>query len=67
MTLIIITLGLLFGFSLQISKVNSFNTISGMAILKDYTVAKTIATYFNQCDPFIDEVIQTGIEIKYNN
>lgn len=44
MTLLIITLGLLFGFSLQISKVNSFNTISGMAILKDFTVAKTIAT-----------------------
>lgn len=44
MTLTIIILGLLFGFSLQISKVNTFNTISGMAILKDFTVAKTIAT-----------------------
>jgi uncharacterized membrane protein YedE/YeeE len=44
MTLLIITLGILFGLSLQISKVNTFNTISGMAILKDFTVAKTIAT-----------------------
>ncbi len=44
MTPVIITLGLLFGFSLQISKVNTYNTISGMAVLQDLTVAKTIAT-----------------------
>ena len=44
MTTIIILLGFLFGLFLQYSKVNTYNTISGMAILEDFTVAKTIAT-----------------------
>jgi hypothetical protein len=44
MTLLIILLGFAFGLALQYSKVNTYNTISGMAILEDYTVAKTIAT-----------------------
>jgi len=44
MTIVIILLGFSFGLSLQYSKVNTYNTISGMAILEDYTVAKTIAT-----------------------
>jgi uncharacterized membrane protein YedE/YeeE len=44
MTVMIILLGFAFGFALQYSKVNTYNTISGMAILEDYTVAKTIAT-----------------------
>jgi uncharacterized protein len=44
MTIIIILLGFAFGFFLQYSKVNTFNTISKMAILEDLTVVKTIAT-----------------------
>jgi uncharacterized membrane protein YedE/YeeE len=44
MTIVIILLGFAFGFFLQYSKVNTFNTISGMSILEDLTVAKTIAT-----------------------
>ncbi len=44
MAFIIILLGFAFGFFLQYSKVNTYNTISGMAVLKDFTVAKTIAT-----------------------
>lgn len=44
MTATIILLGFVFGIALQYSKVNTYNTISGMAILEDYTVAKTIAT-----------------------
>lgn len=36
-------LGFLFGAILQIARLNRFNTISGMAILKDYAVAKAIA------------------------
>jgi uncharacterized protein len=44
MTLLIILFGFAFGLALQYSKVNTYNTISGMAILEDYTVAKTIAT-----------------------
>lgn len=44
MTIIIILLGFAFGLSLQYSKVNTFNTISGMAILEDFAVAKTIAS-----------------------
>ncbi|MEI8074155.1 MAG: YeeE/YedE thiosulfate transporter family protein [Bacteroidota bacterium] len=44
MTIVIILLGFAFGLSLQYSKVNTYNTISGMAILEDLTVAKTIAT-----------------------
>ena len=44
MTIIIILLGFAFGLFLQYSKVNTYNTISGMAILEDFTVAKTIAS-----------------------
>ncbi|MBT3242592.1 MAG: YeeE/YedE family protein [Bacteroidetes bacterium] len=36
-------LGFLFGAILQYSRLNRFNTISGMAMLTDYTVAKAIA------------------------
>ncbi len=36
-------LGFIFGAILQYARLNKFNTISGMAILKDYTVAKAIA------------------------
>ena len=43
MTLLIISLGFLFGLFLQYAKVNTYNSISGMAVLKDFTVAKTIA------------------------
>ena len=44
MTIVIILLGFAFGLFLQYSKVNTYNTISGMSILEDLTVAKTIAT-----------------------
>lgn len=43
MTLLIILLGFLFGTILQSAKLNKYNTISGMARLEDYTVAKAIA------------------------
>ncbi|HQS56718.1 MAG TPA: YeeE/YedE thiosulfate transporter family protein, partial [Sediminibacterium sp.] len=41
--MLIIALGIAFGLLLQYAKVNSYNTISGMAILEDFTVAKTIS------------------------
>jgi hypothetical protein len=44
MTWIIISFGFLFGAALQFANLNKFNTISGMAILEDFAVAKTIAT-----------------------
>lgn len=44
MTVLIIFLGFLFGLFLQYAKVNTYNSISGMAVLKDFAVAKTIAT-----------------------
>jgi uncharacterized protein len=44
MTYIIISLGFLFGLALQYGNLNKYNTISGMAVLEDFTVAKTIAT-----------------------
>jgi uncharacterized membrane protein YedE/YeeE len=37
-------MGFSIGAILQYANLNKYNTISGMAILKDYTVAKTIAT-----------------------
>jgi uncharacterized protein len=44
MTYVIIALGFLFGLAIQYANLNKYNTISGMAVLKDFTVAKTIAT-----------------------
>ncbi len=44
MNWIIFIIGFSFGAILQYANLNKYNTISGMAILKDYTVAKTIAT-----------------------
>jgi len=44
MNLTIIILGFLFGAALQYANLNKYNTISGMAVLEDFTVAKTIAT-----------------------
>ena len=44
MTVLIISLGFLFGLFLQYAKVNTYNSISGMAVLNDFTVAKTIAS-----------------------
>ena len=35
--------GFLFGFAMQYANLNRFNTISGMATLEDYTMAKTMA------------------------
>lgn len=43
MTLLILLFGFLFGAILQSAKLNKYNTISGMARLEDYTVAKAIA------------------------
>jgi len=42
-TLLILLAGFLFGTILQRAKLNKYNTISGMATLEDYTVAKAIA------------------------
>lgn len=42
MTILILLAGFLFGASLQSAKLNKYNTISGMARLEDYTVAKAI-------------------------
>lgn len=44
MTWIILAMGFLFGAVLQHARLNRYNTISGMALLEDFTVAKTIAT-----------------------
>lgn len=42
MTILILIFGFLFGAILQSAKLNKYNTISGMARLEDYTVAKAI-------------------------
>lgn len=42
MELIIFTFGFLFGLILQYANLNKYNTISGVAILKDFTVPKAI-------------------------
>ena len=42
MTFLILILGFLFGALLQSAKLNKYNTISGMARLEDYAVAKAI-------------------------
>jgi uncharacterized protein len=44
MNWIILLLGIVFGSLLQYARLNRFNTISGMAVLEDFAVAKTIAT-----------------------
>src|SRR5512133_1021453 len=44
MTVMTLILGFLFGDILQYSRLNRYNTISGMAMLKDFTMAKAIAT-----------------------
>jgi uncharacterized membrane protein YedE/YeeE len=43
MTYLILLFGFLFGAILQSAKLNKYNTISGMARLEDFTVAKAIA------------------------
>ena len=43
MTYLILLFGFLFGAILQSARLNKYNTISGMARLEDYTVAKAIA------------------------
>jgi len=43
MTFLILIFGFLFGALLQSAKLNKYNTISGMARLEDFTVAKAIA------------------------
>ncbi len=42
MTILILLVGFIFGAILQSAKLNKYNTISGMARLEDYTVAKAI-------------------------
>ena len=42
MEILIFIFGFLFGFLIQYSNLNKFDTISGVAILKDFTVPKTI-------------------------
>lgn len=43
MTILILVFGFLFGALLQSARLNKYNTISGMARLEDFTVAKAIA------------------------
>jgi len=43
MVIYILIFGMLFGAILQYAKLNKFDTISGLAILDDFTVAKTMA------------------------
>jgi uncharacterized protein len=43
MNWIIFVLGISFGLLLQYARLNRFNTISGLAVLENFTVAKTIA------------------------
>lgn len=43
MDLSILIFGFLFGFAMQYAQLNKFNTISGMATLEDFTMAKTMA------------------------
>jgi len=43
MTILILVFGFIFGILLQSAKLNKYNTISGMARLEDFTVAKAIA------------------------
>ncbi|MCK5458051.1 MAG: transporter, partial [Melioribacteraceae bacterium] len=43
MTLVTLIFGFLFGVILQYAKLNKYNTMSGMAVLTDYTMAKAIA------------------------
>lgn len=43
MNMLILILGFLFGTALQYSRLNRYNTISGMATLENYAVAKAIA------------------------
>ncbi len=42
MTILILVFGFLFGAILQSARLNKYNTISGMARLEDYTIAKAI-------------------------
>jgi len=42
MDYIILFFGFLFGFAMQYARLNRFDTISGMATLEDYTMAKTM-------------------------
>lgn len=44
MNWLIFFFGLLFGFILQYARLNKYNTISGLAMFKDFTVAKAIMT-----------------------
>lgn len=44
MTILILLFGFIFGAILQIAALNKYDTISGMARLEDYTVAKAILT-----------------------
>jgi uncharacterized membrane protein YedE/YeeE len=43
MTILILILGFLFGLALQYARLNKYNTISGLAVLDNLTVAKAIA------------------------
>jgi uncharacterized membrane protein YedE/YeeE len=59
MILTILVLGFLFGATLQYAKLNRFNTISGLAILENFAVAKAIAVAIGVGILFIS--IETGL------
>ena len=66
--------GFIFGGILQYARLNRFDTIAGMAVLKDFTVAKTIffaiglgmlllqaEIYFGWADYHLKPLILTGV------
>lgn len=68
--------GFIFGGILQYARLNRFDTIAGMAVLKDFTVAKTISfaiglgmllmqaeIYFGWADYHIKPLILTGVVV----
>jgi uncharacterized protein len=59
--LIVIILGFLFGVILQYSRLNRYNTISGMAMMKDLTMAKAIAVAIGLGMIIINIAVYTGL------
>lgn len=60
MSLQILVFGFLFGAILQRAQLNKYNTISGMATLEDYTVAKAILVAIGLGVMLINFEIGTG-------
>lgn len=61
MNILTFTFGILFGGILQYARLNKFNTISGLALLKDFAVAKAILIAMGVGAILINVEIGTGI------